>query len=338
MTTPPDKYLQFLLNLFYSKMIEKTSEFYLPKLIEQQKDPTYEPYVINGEWTIEDDPSLLAAGCPICLATAPEDAGFPVPEGLSDEDRTAVLCLDAGGPICQISMFLPSAPPALTLTDPSNVDFDGKIPFVVAGLSNVLPSQPVVTSGEDIDGSATFSSVADWKHHDGITLTGNFILTQNCCMSTDGRSCTPGGKTWHNRGYGTFKAVLKSSSVKAQATAFFKGKALQVKVTKLDFEADPDTENLTLTADMLSIKDPNERKSWEATLQIALDAEQTRKAVVSNLQERLASEKVRQDFEKAINDALGKFTGTDAAALLTDAPEALRCQVPPGFEENYLKR
>lgn len=333
MSQEPDKYLQFLLRLFHAQMIDPNSQFYLPKLIKAQRNPTYEPYTLTREWTLPKDSKLLSAGCAICFATAPEDAGLAKPAGVPLTEYAAQpgYC-GANGSICPFPDYLPSAPPALTLTDRSHVDSPGKVNFEIVGISNVLPSLPLVTDGENIKGTATFSSVATWPHSDGLRLTGNFILDQSCCMSDDGKTCTPGGKNWENHGFGTFAALIKSSTVSATATAYFDNSgALQLTVHSLDFNLASDTTNLIISAEILSITDPKVRASWQQTLQPMLDSATTRTAIMDNIKDQLASESTKKDFEKAINDALRNFSSQSTAEMLAAAPEALRREAPPDF-------
>jgi hypothetical protein len=81
--------IEFFIDAFYRKAIDPTSELYLPKLIQGQTGPTYEPYLAGG-WT----PLNLGAGegaVQVCAGVSEDALMIPTPGaqlGLSFEDVT----------------------------------------------------------------------------------------------------------------------------------------------------------------------------------------------------------------------------------------------------------
>ena len=115
---PPDPYLQWLLNVLVKQMNKQGSPFYLPQLILNQSNPAYEPYTIDGEWSIPSSAQLQQAGDPICVATIPSD-------------------------IENLYQAIASRPPNVTLAGPTTLKFQGALPFRVSGISNVIAQSAV---------------------------------------------------------------------------------------------------------------------------------------------------------------------------------------------------
>ena len=169
---PPDPYLQWLLNVLVKQMNKQGSPFYLPQLILNQSNPAYEPYTIDGEWSIPSSAQLQQAGDPICVATIPSD-------------------------IENLYQAIASRPPNVTLAGPTTLKFQGALPFRVSGISNVIAQSAVVDYGEHASAEAIFGQIPTWRFGaNGITLTGNYKIHQACCASVDGEACASGAPNW----------------------------------------------------------------------------------------------------------------------------------------------
>lgn len=301
---PPDPYLQLLLNILFRYMKDPSTDFYLPKLIAGQTNPTYEPYVVDGEWSLSGSAALKDGGNLICFASMPSKIDPAAYQGVA------------------------SVPPDLTLASPNRIAFDGAIPFQVTGISNVLPGQPIVTSGETATASATFSTVTTWPHANGITVQGNYRIHQPCCASKDGSSCAAGGPPgWTEDGVGTFSVRFKTSSANITGTAYTEGQYLLIRVDAIEFTGSTDISNTEVAITINTISDPNIRELWEGYANTAIRDPGTIKAILSNLHDVLNKQSTRDDIAKVINDNLKKIVNQHATAIVAERA-ALLAQPP----------
>jgi hypothetical protein len=281
---PPDPYLQWLLNLLVAQMNKSESPFYLPKLILGQRNPTYEPYVIDGEWVIKDQSGLQEAGNTICLATMPGDIAKEYNQGIAD------------------------TPPLLVLASPNRIDFPGAIPFSVSGISNIIAQNPVVDYGEHATAQATFAQIPTWPHgQNGITVAGNFKINQLCCPSNDAVACAIGGPTWSEASYGTFIVTVKKPQASIAGTAYTDGKYLQLSIEALQVTASTRPEDIDVAITIETITDPNIRKMWQSLANEAVGNATAIQAMLDNLHDILNSENTRRDISNVINENLRKI-------------------------------
>lgn len=301
-TKPPDPYLQWLLSFLYGKMIDPTSEYYLPQLIKNQSNPTYDPYVVDSSWTVPKSPALRSVGSSICEATLPDDSKYP--RGIA------------------------AAAPDLTLAGPSVIPFPGAIDFEIVGLSNVTPAKPVVQSC-DADGqycetanaTAALSEITDWPSSDGLTIRGSYHIHQPCCESdASGDACK--GSSWPEEGYGTFALTFKQSNASIAATAYTDDDGfLQVTVDELGFSADTSSSNVSAEVTIATITDPKVAKMWEAIANKVVSDSETVNTILQNVQRVLQSENTRSDFQKLINRNLKKLQDSPRFEALLEAPK-----------------
>ncbi|WP_437333136.1 hypothetical protein [Sorangium sp. So ce394] len=291
---PPDLYLQLLLNVLYKYMTNPATDFYLPKLVAGQTNPTYEPYVIDGEWSLAGAEELRTGGSMICFSTLPESMSGEYNQGIA------------------------SVAPHLSFAGPSRIRFDGAIPFQVRGLSNVQIGQPRVTSGETATATATFSGDTSWPHADGITVQGNYHIHQPCCPSNDGVTCAPGGPPWTEDGFGTFSITFKSSSATVTGTAHTQDRYLLLDVNAIEFTASTDEHNTAVAVTINTITDPKLRDYWDSYANEAIRQPDTMKAILDHLRDVLNRESTRRDIAKVMNDTLKKIVEQHAAAIETE--------------------
>lgn len=141
--------IQFVVDLFYKQTIEPSSPQFLPKLIQGQTNPTYEPY----------------------LYTQPFN-----PVALTDLGAASAVCSTQGGATDNY-MVTPDTTPLLSLTH-----------LQIAGISNALPSPATVTN-DTIAITAVLSTYPSSVAPAPLTISGDFSLTQYCCETTDFTTC-----------------------------------------------------------------------------------------------------------------------------------------------------
>ncbi len=297
----PDKYLQWMLNLLYKQMLIKDSQFYLPKLIQGQTNPAYEPYTIDGQWEIGKSQALQQGGTLICFATLPDRYDKEGYQGIASE------------------------PPDLTLASPSEtVKFPEAIAFQVIGISNVTPNQPIVGDNESASATAEFSLIPDWPHSEGITIQGNYHIRQPCCASSDGETCLSGTDPYIEDGYGTFKVTFRNASAKIAGTAYTEGMYLQIRMDSLDVVVSTRPEDVTVRITIDTITDPHLKKMWESYAIEAVSDPATMNTMQEKLREKLNSPDTLGDFQKVINENLRKLLPSIARTYLAEADPDIR--------------
>jgi hypothetical protein len=124
----------------------------------------------------------------------------------------------------------------------------------------------------------------------GIAITGNFVLTQQCCLTSNLKTCDP-DTTGPQVGKGTFTLTMGGQST-ATAVAVISELApntLTIVVNSISYVVDYSQMNATV--DITNISDKDHRQKWN---------EQAEKAF--NYQP------VQEDMVKAMNDDLGGNT------------------------------
>lgn len=104
-----------------------------------------------------------------------------------------------------------------------------------------------------------------------ITLTGNFTLTQWCCPTTDGVTCS-GPDTPPSVGNGTYIATIESAAVVVvfSITTIEEG-VLDLGNFSVVFAASPTPPNMTITAKITSIQPPSDQPGYEKIAEQALN-------------------------------------------------------------------
>ncbi|MEM8961151.1 MAG: hypothetical protein AAGD38_06725 [Acidobacteriota bacterium] len=164
--------VQQLLDKFYPKLNDPSSSVYLPKIIGEKYDPDNVGDLPVG--ALPSDPGEKAAK-QICAAVAPfGEAYIPTP-GVS---------------------------PTIDLQN-----------VTIAGLSNVKTDRPIAggPDGRTITAEVQFLTLPA-PLPQAVTGTGNFILDQQCCTTTDGTTCKSGVSKHDEEGKGTFKFTIKSGA------------------------------------------------------------------------------------------------------------------------------
>lgn len=283
MTASPDPILQFFLSTFYKKTTDPTSDYYLPKLVQQQSNPVVEPYVIDGGWPdLKIGPQAVTGAQMICAGTSPPSkTSFGIP---------------ADGAI-----------PILNLASISGVSFPQAIPFQLVGISNMLADPPVVTDGDNISASATLGTIGTWPIK-SFQIQGNFSIDQRCCQSEDGTTCLIGTQ-YAPHGEGTFIATFAKAkaTAKASATVSPDGSTLVVTVNQLSFAADP--ADLSVAVVIYSIGDPTWRDTYSKTAQQIFEDKGTKQSMIGQISDTLNSPNIRSSFQAVINNALRGLFG-----------------------------
>jgi hypothetical protein len=73
--------IEFFVDAFYRKTIDPTSDLYLPKLIQGQTDPTYEPFTAGG-WTPATVPQEQKGAEQVCASVTANQSMIPSPGSL----------------------------------------------------------------------------------------------------------------------------------------------------------------------------------------------------------------------------------------------------------------
>ncbi|MBX9813368.1 MAG: hypothetical protein K2X76_01560 [Sphingomonas sp.] len=283
MAAPPDPILQFFLKTFYKKTIDPKSDYYLPKLVQQQTNPVVEPYVLGGDWRQLDIGAQAANGAQlICAGTSPPSKTlFGIPSG--------------------------DATPVLDLVRKSEVTFPEAVPFQLVGISNMLANPPLVTDGDNIAASARLGAVKDWPFK-AFQIQGNFSIDQRCCQSADGTSCVSGTQ-YAPHGEGVFVATFAkaTANVWASATVSPNGESLTVTINQLSFVADPD--DLSIVVTIYSIGNPKWRDTYSKTAQQIFEDVTTKKSIISQISETLNAPNIRASFQQVVNNALSNLFG-----------------------------
>jgi hypothetical protein len=141
--------IQFVVDLFYKQAIDPSSQQFLPKLIQGQTNPTYEPYYYTEPFN---------------------------PVALTDLSAASAVCSTQGGATDNY-IVTPDTTPSLSLSN-----------LHITGISNALPDPATVTN-DTIAITAALSTYPSSVAPAPLTISGDFSLTQYCCETTDFSTC-----------------------------------------------------------------------------------------------------------------------------------------------------
>jgi hypothetical protein len=274
----PDDLLQFLLNRLYDKCTNPASALYLPKLILSHANPSADPYRIDASWNdIDLGPEAAKGATLICASTGPDDA-TPIPCGNPGTPRVAIV-------------------------QATQANFPEKIPFEVAGLSNVILGRPQVTDGSFFRFSATFGHLTDWPIK-SIAIRANFTCDQTCCFPA-GASGDPGSQ-YNTHGEGTLVATLIAATATAEGEALATpDRKPRIRLDRIGFSAK--TTDLSSAVVIYSLSQKDLRNEYSRTAQNLFNMTKTRLSILDQIEKTLSSSSVRQNIENAMNDVLAKL-------------------------------
>lgn len=270
MNQPPDPILKFFLQKMKGYMNDPSSKLYLPKLIQNQTDPRYEPYTLHGAWQLPDSAVLTKVTEAICIGTMSK------------------TCLDSAA----------TASPNLRLSDPGGMPFADPWPFRIAGLSNLTIGDIRMDGGETFTASAFVGGIAELPF---LTVSGNFVLSQSC-------RCVDDGDRWTAMGYGTFSYGIKAVTATLTATAYVatsgpNANYLAVRVDKLGVTADTASDKLVVSVSVKTFSGADE-EMWGSTIHDVLVSKTMADTIVRKVSEKLDEPGTRRDFETQLDVVL----------------------------------
>ncbi|MDN3694332.1 hypothetical protein QWZ06_19615 [Chryseobacterium tructae] len=67
--------LEAILNMLQKKMIDSSSNYYLPNLLKQLNNPNINPYIVEGSWTLDNlsGDSITTGADQICIQATPDN-------------------------------------------------------------------------------------------------------------------------------------------------------------------------------------------------------------------------------------------------------------------------
>jgi hypothetical protein len=274
----PDELLQFMLNRLYEKCTNPASALYLPSLILKHANPSAEPYQIDASWNdIDLGPEGRRGADVICASTG-------------SRDITPIPCGNPGTP-------------RLAIVQAAQANFPEKIPFQVAGLSNVIPGRPQVTDGSFFRFSAIFGGLTGWPIP-SIVIRANFICDQTCCLPA-GPGGGPGPE-YNTHGEGTVIATLKAATATAEGEALATpDRKPKIRIDRITFSAN--ATDLSSEVVIYSLSQKDFRSQYSKTAQGLFNMTKTKRSILDQVEKSLSSSSVRQNIEKAMNDALAKL-------------------------------
>lgn len=178
--TSDNSILEILLDSLHKKMRDATSSYYLPNIVAGFNNPKLSPYTASGPWTLNGDlgdMNIKTASNQLCLQATP--APYLPATGIGSE-----------GPIVKLE----------------NIK--------ICGLNNVLPDSHAVTDPDSDAPKVTvylsYCTIHDGKLPEVITITGNFNITQQCCIPdrSTGKCTSTGTKYSVDNGSGSFTTTL----------------------------------------------------------------------------------------------------------------------------------
>jgi hypothetical protein len=268
----------FLVDHFYLKSLDSKSPFFLPTLLQNQTDPTYEPYQ-DSTWS----PSLLGLppqGAVTVCATGRD--GFPMIPVANTTQLVFTNVLVLG--LSNARLGLPTIDEdAIT----STVQFGQLtgLPYPNRpGLSNLPATVPTT-----------------------ITISGSYNLQQGCCPTTDNTTCS--GPDVTLAGYGTFVAQITNATatglVRIAPNASTNATQLIATVDTLTFTTN--TNNFTVSATLEEITDPDDQQSFQEFVDSTLSNNATLQIFVDRLNSILTSSDTKTRFGALITAAINTF-------------------------------
>jgi len=277
MASPPkdNSPLQVVVDAFWRAAIDPNSQAFLPTLVQGQQNPAYEPFAVT-QWD---------------------------PVNLTDASETAALVCSNESTLTVNYMAPPDTPPAITFSD-----------VVIQGISNVVPD-PMTVDSDTVTATARFSSYPSSVAPQPITITGDFVLTQQCCPTEKFIVCSRPAQPF--TGSGTFTVSIVSSTV--TATVLLTGDdELVATVQSLQWSASQDPSNMTASVDITSIPPGPQRDQWNQYAQESFDSVDARSGLVANVQAALSAQSTL--------DSLGTLITGAIASLFTASQQGHRKQ------------
>ncbi|WP_160139805.1 hypothetical protein [Chryseobacterium sp. c4a] len=273
--------LEAILNLLQKKMRDSSSNYYLPDLLKQLDNPNINPYVVDGDWDLDNlsGDSITTGANQICLQATP-DQYYPA-QGIS------------------------SSPPQIVLSS-----------IQVAGLINVLPEKPNVIDPDSdapkVSVVLDFCTILNSGLPTTITVNGNFTLSQSCCIPNRGSQvCDSSSSKFGTDGEGTFSAVISPAGQNNQLTmncdsviTVQPDSSFLVTVNSM-IVAIPKTA-LTISVTINSAG-KGDKKTYEKLAEEALNSDGAKTQILAQLQEQLSSDTARNQIGTMITNQLNSI-------------------------------
>lgn len=274
--------LQFFMDILTKQLNKEGGDYFLPKLILGQNNPSYDPYNATGDtWKLGavSGPGLETAANAICGGSQPFDKEWIAPS---------------------------KAYPDLTLSD-----------ITVTGLANIKAGEPTV-GGKDQNIVTTTAEMAVWpsgtysgkKLFPNITLNGKFVLTQQCCEKKLGTHGDCEGDSFPIDGHGTFKAVIPGGTGQFQAQLTPKSDdppqlAIAVQTMNLTLSAEQ-LAGITISVDITSVPKDKNRDHWNSYAEEAFKQSSAKQQMINKLNEMLAQQGTMDDFSTVLTNTVNK--------------------------------
>lgn len=197
------------------------------------------------------------------------------------------ICMDTA-PFGQIAIPTPGALPNLQLST-----------VVILNLTNVVMPGAPQASGPD---GLTVTAVMNFTN---LQISGNFVLTQQCCLSDDQVNCNP-GTTNTQTGKGTFTLTLGQSTatVVSQITTIAPNN-LTVQTTSISYVVDH--AKMSTTVNVTNIDDPQQRANWNKQVELAMNQDSTQTVIIQSMNATLGSGTALQQIGQALTTNIDNY-------------------------------
>lgn len=198
------------------------------------------------------------------------------------------ICADTA-PFGQNQIPVPGALPDLQLSD-----------VTIGNLVDVvMPAAPTAggPDGLTVTGTLSFSD---------IVISGNFVLTQQCCLTTDLKTCQPNTTQPPQQGSGDFKLSIGASS--ATAVLYISEIAtnvLTIVCNSISYVVNPQTMNASVNVS--SIPDPGQRAKWNVQVDKAFNYLPTQQVIISAMNASLGGADARQKIGAALTAQIDSY-------------------------------
>lgn len=276
--------LEALLDMLQQKMIDPSSHYYLPVLVQQLNNPSINPYVINDDWNMSglSGDSIVTGANQICLQATP-DKYYPA-QGIY------------------------ASMPQITLSS-----------IQINGLINVLPEKPTVVDPDSdapkISVVLDFCTIMGTSLPTSITIAGNFTLNQSCCVPARGaQTCEPTYPKFSTDGDGTFTATLspvtgptQTNQLKMTCNAVITVQPdNSFLVTVTDIDVNIPTEALSISV-VINSTGKGDKKTYEKLAEEALNSDGAKSQILTQMQSEASSEATRDEIGKMITNQLNNL-------------------------------
>jgi hypothetical protein len=182
----------------------------------------------------------------------------------------------------------PGALPDLQLSD-----------IMLNGLQQVtMPSAPV-SSGPDgltVTGQIVFTN---------IVIAGSFVLTQQCCVTSDLKTCEP-NTTFPQIGKGTFAMTLGKSTATAVAhISALAPNTLTIVLDSIAYVVDYTT--MSSTVDVTNISDPTHRAKWDIQVEKAFNYQPVQEVMVQAMNADLGGNSQKQQIGEQLTKYIDNY-------------------------------